>query len=347
MRGGWIKLLLVPLVTACGLVAGIEDVTVLDAEVGDEGGVLPKRDGGGPGSPDVTTPPGDAPDDTTVDGAPRTQCDPLKPFGAPVPIAELNSANDDTSPRLTSDELTVFFASNRPGHLGGGSIYTAERATKSAPFSAPTLVPVINANNGVVYHPAITGDGLKIFLQVQFGAPTDIFVATRASTALDFMTPTLLPDPPNLGPSFEFLPFTSADGSTLYFSSNRSNSFLLYQSIAVGGVFGSPTLLPAVGTGNAAVSDTAPVMSADQLSLYFASTRTSPGGTPYDLFVAHRTTATGNFAPATLVTELNDPNAGLSDFPSWLSADNCRLYLTSDRATAGGVSDVYVAARTP
>jgi hypothetical protein len=67
----------------------------------------------------------------------------------------------------------------------------------------------------------------------------------------------------------------------------------------------------------------------------------------YDLFVARRTTPTGTFATPTLVPELNDANAAVSDVPSWISADDCRLYLTSDRASVGGPSDVYVATRTP
>jgi len=38
-----------------------------------------------------------------------------------------------------------------------------------------------------------TGDLLRIFLQVTGGGPTDIYLATRATTAVEFATPTLVP----------------------------------------------------------------------------------------------------------------------------------------------------------
>lgn len=344
MRRVWVQLFLAPLVAACGLIGGIEDITVVGAPAVEGGVVVPTDDSGKP-RPDGAPPAPDAATDAATDADASTNCDPLAPFGVPVSIAALNSANDDSTPRFSPDELTVYLASTRPGHLGGGSIYTATRGTLTGTFGTPTLMPVINTGGGAVYHPAITGDGLRIFLQVTGGGPTDIYLATRATTAVVFGTPAPLANV-NTG-AFEFFPFVTPDGVNLYFSSNRSGAFLLYQATASGGVFGMPAPVVGTVTGNAAVADTAPVLSADQLTIYFASTRTAPASNAYDLFVARRTTVAGAFATPTLVPELNDANAAASDLPSWISADDCRLYLSSDRLTPGGAFDVYVATRTP
>lgn len=344
MRRIWAQLLAVAVVlapAACGLVGGIEDITVVDPDLPD-GTSGPLPEGGGPDRPDANADPPDVVSDVTAD-APKTTCDPLTPFATPVPVPTLNSAADDSTPRLSPDELTVYLASTRPGHLGGGSIYLAKRASKAAAFDAPTLAPVINTNGGLVYHPAPTGDLLRIFLQVTGGGPTDLYLAMRASIAVEFGTPAPLANV-NSGGS-EFIPFVTPDGTSLYFSSNRGGSFLLYQSLAAGAAYGTATLVPGLGSGNNSAVDTAPVLSADLLSIYFASTRIDAGSNAYDLFVARRTTPTGTFATPTLVTELNAANAGASDVPSWLSADGCRLYMTSDRAS--GTFDVYLATRTP
>ena len=54
--------------------------------------------------------------------------------------------------------------------------------------------------------------GCGILLQVQFpGNPTNLYVASRASTGVDFGTPALVTTV-SPGGSFEFLPFVTADG---------------------------------------------------------------------------------------------------------------------------------------
>ena len=347
MRRVWVQLFLAPLVAACGIIGGIEDITVVGGPPIDAGLPVPPDDSGNPRR-DGALPLPEASTDASTDADASTRCDPLAPFPAPVAIASLNSASDDSTPRFSPDELTVYLASTRPGHLGGGSIYTATRSTPTGAFGTPALMPVINTNGGVVYHLAITGDGLRIFLQVAGGGPTDIYLGTRPSTAVVFGTPAPLANvnSPNAS-HYEFFPFVTADGVDLYFSSNRSGSFVLYHSASSAGVFAVPTAVAGTVTGNVAIADTAPVLSADQLTIYFASTRTVPGSTAYDLYVARRTTVAGAFATPTLVAELNDGNAAASDIPSWLSADDCRLYMSSDRLTPGGAFDVYVATRTP
>src|SRR4051812_19695006 len=131
MRRVWIQAIVAPLVAACGLVGGIEDITIVPTDDVEGGQPIPRDEGGKPVIPDGSVPPDGAIDAGVDADAKRTQCNPLTPFGAPVAIAELNTASDDASPRLSPDELTVYLASDRPGHLGAGSIYTAKRAARN------------------------------------------------------------------------------------------------------------------------------------------------------------------------------------------------------------------------
>src|SRR5262245_13889450 len=71
-------------------------------------------------------------DGPVIDGPPP-RCNPVSSFGAPVPVTELNTDADDEHPRLTADELTVYFSSSRPGGVGGYDIYQATRTSTSAP----------------------------------------------------------------------------------------------------------------------------------------------------------------------------------------------------------------------
>jgi hypothetical protein len=252
MRRVWVPAFLAPLVAACGLVGGIEDITVTGFTEVDESGVpIPRDDSGDPIPLDGAPPPRDGQTDGGGNpDAKNTRCDPLSPFGAPALVAALNTAQDEASPRLSADELTVYLSSDRPGRIGAGSVFVAKRAAIGDAFGAPTLMPAINTASGVVYHPAASGDGLRVVLQVSFGGPTDLYLATRGNTGVDFTTPTPL-NVVNSG-QFEFLPFVTSDGVNLYFSSNRAGPFQLYQSIAAAGVFAAPTLVPGTGTGTRA-----------------------------------------------------------------------------------------------
>jgi hypothetical protein len=70
--------------------------------------------------------PGDAPVDSSGSDsgdAAVSRCDPLKPFGAATPLTILNDGTThDNHATLTSDELTVFFASDRSGGTGPANI---------------------------------------------------------------------------------------------------------------------------------------------------------------------------------------------------------------------------------
>jgi hypothetical protein len=104
-----------------------------------------------------------------------------------------------------------------------------------------------------------------------------------------------------------------------------------------GDTFGLPAPVSEVnGQGSVAF----PVPSDDGMYIYFRSDHGDAGGLPH-IWVARRISPGGTFTFARPVTELN---SAADDEPTWLSADGCRLYLSSGRS---GTMHVYVAERSP
>ena len=99
--------------------------------------------------------------------------------------------------------------------------------------------------------------------------------------------------------------------------------------------FSSPMLVGGIAS---ASDEGDPVVTPDGLTIYFRSNRAAPLG-GYNIYVATRVDVTDPFSDVQLVPNVNtDADEG----PSWISPDDCRLYLSSDVA---GSNDIYVATR--
>ncbi|HEV8325566.1 MAG TPA: hypothetical protein VG389_28415 [Myxococcota bacterium] len=57
-----------------------------------------------------------------------TRADTAGTFGSPVPVSGVNDVGVDSTPALTFDGTTLFFASDRPGSLGAVDLWMAQRA---------------------------------------------------------------------------------------------------------------------------------------------------------------------------------------------------------------------------
>jgi hypothetical protein len=153
-----------------------------------------------------------------------TRPDPDSPWGKPVNLGPtLNSGAYDLSPRESADGLTLLFHSTRGGGPGGEDIWMSTRATKNDPWGKPVNVgaPVnSSANDGEA---VMTLDGLTLFFSSDRDGGIgnyDLWVTTRRSTNHAWGPPV------NLGrfvntPAVEWTSSISADGSTLYFCSDR------------------------------------------------------------------------------------------------------------------------------
>jgi len=83
-------------------------------------------------------------------------------FGAPTPIDELNTDHDEFGIVISSDGLTVYFATTRENY-GGGNIWVAHRAHVDAPFA--DLRPVTELNSIYVDAPTwLSPDGCTLYV---------------------------------------------------------------------------------------------------------------------------------------------------------------------------------------
>ncbi|MHC4595384.1 MAG: protein kinase domain-containing protein [Planctomycetota bacterium] len=107
-------------------------------------------------------------------------------LGLPV-----NSASYEAGPCMSTDGLTLFFDSSRPGGEGAGDIWATTRAVVSDPWSDPVnLGPNINSPVWD-WGASISDDGLELyFTSVRSGGygDADIYVSTRATAEDDWGT---------------------------------------------------------------------------------------------------------------------------------------------------------------
>jgi hypothetical protein len=282
---------------------------------------------------DAATPP--------IDGATTppdaATCDPGARFGPlnPVPGLELPGVTE-SFPRLSADELTIYFDGATPGSVP--HLYAAHRISLTEPFDTPTELTSLHsdAGNG---NPSLSRDGFTLWFSSR-NATTDpyhLYIATRTSLLAEFGRPQLARVVNTTEARTDAQPFLTLDGQELWFISNRvpSASFDLWRADWTGSDFASPVRQLALSSPNA---ESFPSLSADRLTVYFSSDRPDPGGKgAYDIWRSHRSAAGGDdFSPPTLVEELNTAR---NDYATWLSSDNCRIY--------GSSGSIFMATRSP
>ncbi|MGH7329220.1 MAG: TolB family protein, partial [Polyangiaceae bacterium] len=278
------------------------------------------------GTPDSglsdTTTPSDAqandassPSDSGGGDSGPPSCDFAAPFGAPVAFSN-NSVHDDWSPRLSPDELFVYFASSRVGYLDASAqIFLATRATTSDHFSLGTEMVNVNGNY-VAVHPTVTASGLLVLFQTNATGSNEIYFSTRTTTLADFGAPQPVSNV-NAGGSENNAPYVSPDGQVLYFARKplATPNNEIYRATFGGGGFTGGVLVSEISDPS---DNTFPVATPDDLTVYWASTRTDGGIGTYDIWTARRTSTSDTFTDIRDVAELNTVD---EDFPSWISSD--------------------------
>jgi hypothetical protein len=158
-------------------------------------------------------------------------------FGWQPPVnlgAGVNSAAGDFGPAfLENDEIgtpNLFFASGRPGGVGGIDIYSSELLLNGS-FGPAFPISELNTPQND-FRPTIRPNGLELFFDSNRPAPPDVigigardlWVSTRETISGTWSTPA------NLGPivNTEFndtLPAVSSNGRTLILTSDRPGGF--------------------------------------------------------------------------------------------------------------------------
>lgn len=180
-------------------------------------------------------------------------------WGTPTKLTVLDSAGDEESPRLSPDDLTIYFGRD-------GNIFTATRPAIDQPWSAPTALAEVNTGpyvkwmavcagghflisranppNGQDLYEGTLGAGPGVLSAVlsspksdsgsflspdcltaylasprRDGVNSEIFVATRATVTSAWSTPTPVPDF-NLAGASQDDPWQSPDARMFVFSRN-------------------------------------------------------------------------------------------------------------------------------
>ena len=264
------------------------------------------------------------------DAPPGPRCDSTAPFGAPMPVAGLDSTFDDEGARLTPDELTAVFARSRSG--GTTDLYLATRTAADAAFDAPMLLGTVNSVNSELW-PTLSPDGLLLLFDSDRATTKfHVYVAKRTAADQPFGPPTVsvaLADG-------DFEPLL-ANATSLYFTSSTRMGLgmgdIWRVDIDSTGATGTPAAV--IGGINSAGNEGAPAVTADERVMAFARDG--------DIFLASRSAPTDGFGPAAAVDGL--AVMGVNEAPTWISPDGCHLYVQSDAPGGMGGIDLYMAAR--
>jgi hypothetical protein len=272
-------------------------------------------------------------------------CDVDAMFGAPVevPGLELSTvmASSVGGMRLSSDYQTAYFqATNGPDNVGYGydDLYTASRDSPMSPFANVALMVGSGINAPVdQLDPTVSGDGMTLVFASgkPAGDPVHLYYGVRALKNDPFTGMGLMIDVNDLRTTYDESPFLREDGQVLYFASSRvtANNMDVYRSerqvtIDSGSpVFGNPVPVDRINT---IFSELAPVVTPDDLVIYFASDRTVTNVKgQFHIWMATRNSKDDPFSTPTSVSELN---SSATELPTFVTRDRCVLYFASTRS---------------
>jgi Tol biopolymer transport system component len=276
-------------------------------------------------------------DARSVDAGPP-RCDPHAPFGPLRTEVSLDGGMSNEGASLSTDELTVWFSALRPEGVGNYDIYQATRADAADPFGK--IQPVASVNTaGPERGPRPSPDGQRLYATFGGGATLRMRMAVRNNDGT-FASLQPIPgasdpqDATNDGSPYPLASTFAPNDAVLYYHSDVSGQFEIYRIADSGSGFHDPQHVVIVGLA-ATDAPTNPVVTPDERTLYFKLSN--------DIWTATRASPQDSFHDPSALTDLSTP--GL-DSPSWISDDNCVLYLTQqDRTQASLAYDIYSVAR--
>lgn len=240
--------------------------------------------------------------------SPPPECDLKKPFVLGTEITELREpTSNEAHPSLTSDELTIYFASTRFDPNGNPHIFRASRTSRDSTFGAVTRLESLVGQHEL--NPSVSADGnTLVFARNYVPDNQGLFVSTRANTGATFPAPTKIPDT-----AFVDDPYLTADGNALY-AANLSTGAIV-RLPRVGATFSAPQ---GVET-NIPNQLTSPA-SSDDLTLFLSSRQEG-------IFMVQRSTKTAGWGTPSLLAEFGPWSEMLK--LGWISNDGCRMYYSA------------------
>ncbi len=141
------------------------------------------------------------------------------PFDPPEHVDAVSSIDHETSPAISADGLTVYFASDRAGGLGDFDIWSATRATRTSPWSPPTDVTSLNSASRDLPRPT----GLHDLVMPLASQRYDLFnyqtlFSARGGVDATFGAPSAIPEL-TYSDRTTVDAFLTDDGLTMFYSS--------------------------------------------------------------------------------------------------------------------------------
>ena len=269
----------------------------------------------------------------------------------------VNSPFQELLPTLSKDGLSLYFASDRPGSLGGEDLWVSRRERRNAPWGTP-----VNLGAGLntafdERSPELSRDGHLLFFATNRPGGLggfDIWIAWRAHIHDDFgwqpavnLGAGVNSSAGDFGPSY--FENEKIGIPTLYFASGRpggqGNADIYLSQIRRDGSFGPATPVSEL---NSPEGDFRPSIRGDGLEIVFDSNRPGPpdvqGIGLRDLWVSRRSSPTAAWSiPKNLGPALNSP---FNDYLAMLSSNGRTLVMVSDRPEGLGGNDLYIATRS-
>jgi len=214
-------------------------------------------------------------------------------WSTPMNLGQIiNSSVDETSPNISTDNLTLYFSSNRVGGYGDFDIWKVTRQTVNDPWGTPVNLGRI-VNSFFSEGPSsMSSNGLELYLGSNrtggFG-DYDLWVTTRATIMDDWCKPVNLGLSVNITSS-DWGPSISADGLSLCFESSRKGGFpgdelWIIMRETADDPWGIPINLGS--TINSQFTEATPSISSDGQELFFQSNRSGGQGNS-DIWIAIR-----------------------------------------------------------
>jgi hypothetical protein len=248
-------------------------------------------------------------------------------LSTPQKLASLTGAGDDRDPWISTDQLTLYFTSNRNGI---SEIFRASRTSPTLAFGPPVRLVNLTVSQKDQERAALTGDEKTLVLSSNRPAngKFQIFVSLRPDTTTEFGSPnqdhlaTV-----NAANADSSDPFLSADGRTLYFTQNGGGPahprIMVATRFEPDTDFATPFELGGINLSGTNTAD--PALALDERVIVFSSDRDGGRGS-LDLWYATRADVFHEFslpAPIPMI------NTGEDDADPMLSADGCELYFAS------------------
>ena len=278
-------------------------------------------------------------------------------FGLPRLVVELATYSRTNNATLTEDLLEIYFASTRD--QDDLDIWTASRLAPGDMFGAPQKVRSVSSRNSDTGS-SVSTDGLTLWISSErrsmgTSGGLDIWVSTRASRAVEWGDPVLVPALNSS--SFDIPRPPGVNGLVMPLGSERGAGSVYRTFFAsrasIASPFETPQAVPELTFEGATTMDA--FLSNDGLTVFYASgpvTMPNEGGVAAgvdagvgeagtwpqnsaDLYVGRREKIEDPFSGFIPIAELNTP---FEERDPWLSADKKHFFFSSDR---GGNLNIY------